>query len=53
MIGAPPPSVGLHTGKEDGAKAYIQLSTGVVELIDVDSAIFMKSVITDWWDRTD
>ncbi|MEJ2157509.1 MAG: PilC/PilY family type IV pilus protein [Desulfobacteraceae bacterium] len=53
LIGAPPPSVGLHTGKEEGAKAYIQLSTGVVELIDVDSAIYMKSVITDWWDRTD
>lgn len=53
LIGAPPPSVGLHTGKEAGAKAYIQLSTGVVEEIDVGSAIYMKSTITDWWDRTD
>jgi type IV pilus assembly protein PilY1 len=53
LIGAPPPSVGLHTGKEEGAKAYIQLSTGVVEQIDVNSAVYMKSAITDWWDRTD
>jgi type IV pilus assembly protein PilY1 len=53
MQGAPPPSVGLHTGKEDGAKAFIQLSTGVVELLDVSSAIYSLSTITDWWDRTD
>jgi type IV pilus assembly protein PilY1 len=53
LIGAPPPAVGLHTGKEEGAKAYIQLSTGVVEEIDVGSAIYMKSTITDWWDRVD
>ncbi|MEJ2157511.1 MAG: PilC/PilY family type IV pilus protein [Desulfobacteraceae bacterium] len=53
LIGAPPPGIGLHTGKEAGAKAFIQLSTGVVELLDLDSAIYMKSAITDWWDRTD
>jgi type IV pilus assembly protein PilY1 len=53
LVGAPPPSIGLHTGKEEGAKAFIQLSTGVVEPLDLGSAIYMKSTITDWWDRTD
>ena len=53
LIGAPPPSVGLHTGKEEGAKAYVQMSTGVVEQLSVGSAIYMKSAITDWWDRVD
>ena len=52
MIGCPPPSVGLHTGKESGSTAYLQLSTGVVQLVNVGNAIYSLSTITDWWDRT-
>lgn len=50
-IGAPPPSIGVHVGREGGAtgaKAYLQLSTGEILSIDLQTALPIKSGLTDW-----
>ena len=50
-IGAPPPGVGIHAGREGGAhgaKAFLQLSTGEIAAIDVETALPIKSNLTNW-----
>lgn len=47
-VGAPPPAIGLHAGRQKGAKAFLQLSTGEILMIDVDTALSIKSGITTW-----
>jgi type IV pilus assembly protein PilY1 len=51
LTGSPPPSAGIHSGRQRGGKAYLQMSTGQVVEIDFETAIYFKSTITDWWDR--
>jgi type IV pilus assembly protein PilY1 len=41
-------SVGLHVGQEDGAKGYIQQSTGVVQDVDINPALKVKSGLIYW-----
>jgi len=48
IFGAAPPSVGMHAGREKGAKAYLQQSTGQVVELDVDTAFNFKSGLTNW-----
>ncbi|WP_319525032.1 PilC/PilY family type IV pilus protein [uncultured Desulfosarcina sp.] len=50
-IGAPPPAVGIHVGRQGGttgAKAFLQLSTGEIADIDIDTALPLKSALTNW-----
>ncbi|MBC2742970.1 MAG: hypothetical protein HGJ93_07975, partial [Desulfosarcina sp.] len=50
-IGAPPPGVGIHVGREkgvSGAKAFLQLSTGEIAAIDIETALPIKSGLTNW-----
>jgi type IV pilus assembly protein PilY1 len=46
--GAPPPSAGFHVGREEGATAYLQMSTGEVIEINVNTALPIKSGIAGW-----
>ncbi|MFZ5570978.1 MAG: PilC/PilY family type IV pilus protein [Thermodesulfobacteriota bacterium] len=48
MVGAPPPSVGIHVGREEGATAFVQQSTGEIIAIDVDPVFNIKSGLTYW-----
>ncbi len=48
ITGAPPPRIGLHVGKQDGAKGFLQQSTGEVVEIEVDTALNVKSGLTNW-----
>lgn len=45
VIGNPPPKVPLHAGSEKGARAKPWNSD-----IQVNSALYFKSIITEWWD---
>jgi len=50
-IGAPPPAVGIHVGRQGGttgARAFLQLSTGEIADIDIDTALPLKSALTNW-----
>ena len=49
--GAPPPAVGFHIGREAGATGYLQMSTGEVVKINVETAFPIKSNITAWRDK--
>ncbi|MDL2275072.1 hypothetical protein LJC22_02980 [Desulfosarcina sp. OttesenSCG-928-G10] len=51
-IGAPPPSAGFCVGLGPGATAFLQLSTGQILKIDVETAFPMKSAITGWRDKS-
>ncbi|CAN2040574.1 type IV pilus assembly protein PilY1 [Candidatus Magnetomoraceae bacterium gMMP-15] len=51
IIGAPPPSIGMHVGQEEGAKAFIQQSTGQVVEADINPALNMKSGLTGWREK--
>jgi type IV pilus assembly protein PilY1 len=44
-------SVGMHAGREDGARAFIQQSTGVVEQFNVGPALNIKSGLRFWIER--
>ncbi|MCK4417516.1 MAG: hypothetical protein KAV99_05065 [Candidatus Latescibacteria bacterium] len=44
-------SVGMHAGREDGARTFIQQSTGVVEQFDVDPALNIKSGLRSWIEK--
>lgn len=44
-------SVGLHLGREEGAKGYIQQSTGVVKELSLDPALNVQSGIIWWRER--
>ncbi len=41
-------SVGLHVGQEDGAKGYVQQSTGVVQDVTINPAFKVKSGLIYW-----
>ncbi len=41
-------SVGIHMGKQEGAKGLIQQSTGVVLDLDIDPADDLNSAMTSW-----
>jgi hypothetical protein len=49
--GAPPPAAGFHVGREKGATAFLQMSTGEVVQINVDTAFPIKSGIAAWRDK--
>lgn len=49
--GAPPPAAGFHVGRESGATAFLQMSTGEVVEINVETAFPIKSGIAAWRDR--
>jgi len=51
--GAPPPATGFHVGQQEGAKAFLQMSTGQVIELDVETAFKLKSGLTYWHERTD
>jgi len=51
--GAPPPATGFHVGQQEGAKAFLQMSTGQVIELDVDTAFAIKSGLTFWRGGTD
>ncbi len=49
--GAPPPAAGFHVGRESGATAFLQMSTGEVVEINVETAFPIKSGIAAWRDK--
>ncbi len=49
--GAPPPAAGFHVGQQEGAKAFLQMSTGQVIELDVETAFNLKSGLTFWRER--
>ncbi|MBF0233237.1 MAG: hypothetical protein HQK65_09385 [Desulfamplus sp.] len=51
LTGAPPPSIGLHTGRQRLVRAFIQLSTGEIVAIDLDPALNIRSGLTGWRDK--
>jgi type IV pilus assembly protein PilY1 len=46
--GMPPPAVGIHVGREKGAKAFLQMSTGEVVEIEIETPFNIKSGLTTW-----
>lgn len=48
MVGAPPPSIGVHVGQQEGARAFVQQSTGEIISIDFDPALNVRSGVTSW-----
>ena len=48
LYGAPPPGVGIHVGREKGATIFMQLTTGEIAELDVDTAFNIKSGLTSW-----
>jgi type IV pilus assembly protein PilY1 len=50
--GAPPPATGFHVGQQEGAKAFLQMSTGQVIELDVETAFRLKSGLTFWRERS-
>jgi type IV pilus assembly protein PilY1 len=46
--GMPPPSVGIHAGREEGATAFLQMSTGEVVEIEIETPFQIKSGLTTW-----
>jgi type IV pilus assembly protein PilY1 len=46
--GMPPPAVGIHAGREKGAKAFLQMSTGEVVEIEIETPFNIKSGLTTW-----
>ncbi|MBW2061449.1 MAG: hypothetical protein JRI95_07785 [Deltaproteobacteria bacterium] len=44
-------SIGLHVGREEGAKGYIQQSTGVVTEVNLNPALDVQSGIIWWRER--
>jgi len=46
--GMPPPAVGIHTGRQEGATAYLQMSTGEVVEVDIDTPMNIKSALMNW-----
>ena len=44
-------SLGIHVGQEEGAKAFIQQSTGTVMETDIDPALNIKSGLINWREK--
>jgi type IV pilus assembly protein PilY1 len=49
--GMPASHLGIHTGEQDGATALIQLGTGGIIKIDLDTAINIRSGILNWKEK--
>jgi type IV pilus assembly protein PilY1 len=47
-VGTPPPTSGIHVGRQDGAKAFVQLSTGEILEVEFDTALPIRSDIINW-----
>lgn len=50
-VGAPPPSIGIHVGREGGVHggtAYLQLSTGEMAKIELNTPLPIKSGMSSW-----
>ncbi|MEJ2234174.1 MAG: hypothetical protein P8X67_09620, partial [Syntrophobacterales bacterium] len=41
-------SIGIHVGREHGAKGFIQQSTGTINQIDLTPALSVKSGFVNW-----
>jgi type IV pilus assembly protein PilY1 len=53
VIGPPPPKIGVHMGRQGGAKIILQQGSGAVENIDVDKFYRVGNGVADWWnDKT-
>ncbi|MCF8035352.1 MAG: hypothetical protein K9K62_00630 [Desulfobacteraceae bacterium] len=48
FVGAPPPSIGLHAGRGEGASAYLQQSTGEILKMNLDPALDIRSGLRGW-----
>jgi type IV pilus assembly protein PilY1 len=46
--GMPPPAVGIHAGRQKGAKAFLQMSTGQVVEMEIETPFNIKSGLTTW-----
>jgi type IV pilus assembly protein PilY1 len=46
--GMPPPAVGIHAGREKGARAFLQMSTGEVVEVEIETPFNIKSGLTTW-----
>jgi type IV pilus assembly protein PilY1 len=44
-------SMGIHVGRETGARGFVQTSTGTVTEIDLDPAFNVKSGFISWRER--
>jgi type IV pilus assembly protein PilY1 len=51
VIGPPPPKIGVHMGREGGAKIILQQGSGAVENIDVDKFYRVGNGVADWWNE--
>lgn len=50
FLGVPPPAAGIHAGQQQGAKAFMQQSTGRVLELDLNPPFYFRGAIIDWWD---
>ncbi|MFP4039657.1 MAG: pilus assembly protein [Desulfosudaceae bacterium] len=50
FVGAPPPSIGIHSGRE-GSSAFIQQSTGQILKLNMDTALKIRSGLSGWRTR--
>ncbi|MDL2328128.1 hypothetical protein LJC71_00040 [Desulfosarcina sp. OttesenSCG-928-A07] len=50
--GAPPPSIGFYLGQGPGTTAFLQLSTGKLQRLELETAFSLKSAITGWRDNS-
>ncbi len=48
--GAPPPIAGIHVGRKQGGKAFLQMSTGEIIETEIDSALPIKSRFVNWFE---
>jgi Tfp pilus tip-associated adhesin PilY1 len=51
--GMPAPKSPFHGGLESGARISTQVGTGEFVNIQVDPALYYKSITTEWWDDPD
>lgn len=51
--GMPAPKSPFHAGLEGGARISTQVGTGEFVNIEVDPALYFKSITTEWWDDPD
>ena len=51
VLGPPPPKIGVHMGREGGAKIILQQGSGAVENIDVEKFYRVGNGVADWWNE--
>lgn len=49
LIGPPPPKVGIHMGREGGARVILQMGSGQVVEIDINKFYRVGNGVADWW----